>query len=77
MSEPRFRMTRLAVDEAADSRSLTELAERLTHDPGAHYAGAVPAEVGAVAQGVVTWGAHPGTGARREHHAAVRVERLA
>src|SRR5690349_11387888 len=52
MSDARFRMTRLAADEAADSRSLTELAERLTHDPRAHYAGAVPSEVGAVTQGV-------------------------
>lgn len=75
MTDARFRMTRLAVDETADSRSLTELAERLTHDPSAHYSGAVPAEVGAVAQGVVSWGARPG--APREHHAAVRVERLA
>ncbi|WP_158375772.1 hypothetical protein [Cellulosimicrobium cellulans] len=75
MSEARFRMTRLAVDEAADSRSLAELAERLTRDPTAHYQGAVPAEVGAVVHGVLTWGARPGR--PREHHAAVTVERLA
>ncbi|MBU5423044.1 hypothetical protein KQI48_10250 [Cellulomonas hominis] len=75
MSEARFRMTRVAVDEAADSRSVAELAERLTHDPSARYEGAVPGEVGAVAHGVLTWGGRPG--APREHHAAVTVERLA
>jgi len=75
MAEARFRMTRIAADETADSRSVAELAERLARDPGARYDGAVPDEVGAVVHGLLTWGVHPGS--PRGHRAAVTLERLA
>ncbi|WP_454051746.1 hypothetical protein [Cellulomonas sp. Marseille-Q8402] len=68
-------MTRLAEDVAADSPSVHELAEKLTSDPGAHYDGAVPDDVGTVARGVLSWGVQRPGGARR-HRAAVTLERL-
>lgn len=74
MTDTLFRMTRIAADEAADGRGVTELAEKLAHDPGARYEGAVPDAVGAVERGVLSWGARPGS--PRQHHAAVTLERL-
>lgn len=76
MTRAQFKMTRIALDVAADSPSVHELAERLTNDPGAHYEGAVPEEVGAVARGVLSWGVLRPGGARR-HRAAVTLERIA
>lgn len=76
MSRAHFKMTRLATDVAADSASVPELAERLTNDPGAHYDGAVPEDVGAVARGVLSWGVVRPGGARA-HRAAVTLERTA
>jgi hypothetical protein len=76
MTRAQFKMTRLATDVAADSPSVPELAEKLTNDPGAHYDGAVPEDVGAVARGVLSWGAQ-GPGGTRRHRAAVTLERIA
>jgi hypothetical protein len=75
MTRAQFKMTRIATDAAADSPSVHELAERLTNDPGAHYDGAVPEDVGAIARGVLSWGVQRPGGAR--HRAAVTLERIA